>query len=321
MRFRDRPLLPTDMDAQLYVRRPFLEAAVLVPLREGRNVLLLGEAGAGKTTFLRYAANELGHAGRQVVIVNAGLAVDVGELLALVESELDVEADVGVARSSGAGAASLLAAARRLRRAEPATILVDGLLDPHVAFDLFGRLRDELWELGHVWLVTVRPRDSAPLRSPPADAFWGAIVEIPPLSVSETTELLRRGLDEDEYRIVDAERMIAGAHPRTVIREAQTTLAGGVPAATTSRVEELKRHAGALGRSEEMAMVELIGIGHPTSAHDPELLQRLGWSRPYAQRMLSKLEDEELVRSMPERDTDRPGRPRKLYEPVWDRAT
>jgi hypothetical protein len=318
MRFRDRPLLPTTMDAQLYVRRPQLEADVMAPLQAGRNVLLVGDAGAGKTTFLRYVANELDRARRRTVVVNAGLAVDAEGLLALVNSELGGETDTVPARSPATGVASLLAAARRLRREDPVAILVDGLLDPDVAFDLFGRLRDELWELGHVWLVAVRPRDSAPLRTPPADAFWGAIVEIPLLSVSEIADLLRRGLDEDEYRLVDdaVEWVITGAHPRTVIRMAQFVLAhGGVEVG----VDELTRRAAALGRSEELAMVELIGMGHPVSAHDPELLQHLGWSRPYAQRVLSKLENEGLLQSMPERDTDRPGRPRKLYEPTMVR--
>jgi hypothetical protein len=322
MRFRDRPLLPSGLDAELYLPRPQLEARLLTPLREGRNVLLLGEAGSGKTTLLRYAAGELEIAGRQVVVVNAGLAADVAGLLAQVDSELDMEAgDRGGAPASGATEpANLLAAVRRLRRAEPATILVDGLLDPDVAYDLFGRLRDELWELGHSWLVTARPRDSAPLRTPPADAFWGAIVEISLLSVSEIAKLLRRGLDEDEYRLVDdaVEWVITGAHPRTVIRTAQFVLAGG---GVKAGMDELTRRAAALGRSEELAMAELIGMGHPASAHDPELLQRLGWSRPYAQRMLSKLEDEGLLRSIPERDTDRPGRPRKLYEPTTVRST
>ena len=63
------------------------------------------------------------------------------------------------------------------------------------------------------------------------------------------------------------------------------------------------------------AMVELLGLGRPVSAHDPELLERLGWTRPYAQRILAHLESAGLVRSMPERGGERAGRPRKLYEP------
>jgi len=62
-------------------------------------------------------------------------------------------------------------------------------------------------------------------------------------------------------------------------------------------------------------MAELIGLGRPVSAHDPELLERLGWSRPYAQRILSHLESAGLLRAIPERNPQRTGRPRKLYEP------
>jgi len=71
----------------------------------------------------------------------------------------------------------------------------------------------------------------------------------------------------------------------------------------------------ALGRSEHMALAELEAIGHPTSAHDEQLLGRLGWSRPYAQRMLARLEEAGLVRVIPDRSGGQ-GRPRKLYEPT-----
>jgi hypothetical protein len=145
------------------------------------------------------------------------------------------------------------------------------------------------------------------------------VVEIGQLSYAETEQLLRRGLDDDEYRLVDSvgDKLIAGAYPRTTIRAAQEVLAGNGPAETAGapRSQQLAERASELGRSEAMAMAELQGLGHPVSAHDPELLGRLGWSRPYAQRMLSKLEDAGLLRSIPDRSGDRPGRPRKLYEP------
>lgn len=72
-------------------------------------------------------------------------------------------------------------------------ILVDGLIDSDVGYDLFGRLRDELWSSGHSWAVAVRPRDSAALRTPPADAFWSTVVEIPALTTEETERLLHLG--------------------------------------------------------------------------------------------------------------------------------
>ncbi|MGI8803469.1 MAG: hypothetical protein ACR2KV_15110, partial [Solirubrobacteraceae bacterium] len=213
-----------------------------------------------------------------------------------------------------AGPARLLRAVRRLRRDEPAAaILLDGLIDPDVGYDLFGRLRDELWAVGHAWAVAVRPRDSAALRTPPADAFWSAVVEIPPLDDGETASLLRLGLSPEELHAVERDRPVAAAHPRYVIRAAQDVLERRGAAAEPPSAEEHLRRATALGRGEAMAVAELQGLARPVSVHDPELLDRLRWSRPYAQRILSNLERQGILRSIPER-SHRPGRPRKLYE-------
>lgn len=313
MRFRDRPLLPDGIDASVYLARPRLEEAISAPLRMGRNVLVLGDAGAGKSTLLRRVAALLDRSDRPAVVVNGAMARDAGELLELVGAALDErfpqEGDSGhlERRSSVVG---LVEAVRHLARPAPVAILVD---DPgEAAYEVFGRLRDELWAVGHVWLVAARPRDSAPLRTPPADAFWGRVVEIPPLSYAETEGLLRRGLTDEEYQRVDVERPLSGAHPRYVIRWAQDALEPEDAEAGPPLGWHLRQASG-LGRSESMAVAELQGIGRPVSAHDPELLERLGWSRPYAQRVLANLEEHGLLRSIPER-SDKPGRPRKLYE-------
>lgn len=106
-----------------------------------------------------------------------------------------------------------------------------------------------------------------------------------------------------------------GLFPRALIRDAESRLAAADDATKLLDGGELERRASLLGRSESMAVVELLGLGRPASAHDPELLERLGWTRPYAQRILSRLESAGLVRSIPERSGERVGRPRKLYEP------
>lgn len=314
MRFRDRPLLVDGLDASLYLDRPELESRLVDPLLLDRNVLVLGEPGSGKSTLLRKAASLLSSRGHAAVVVNGALARDAKGLLELVDDALPPS---GAASAPERPASSgLLNAARRLRRPSPVAILLDGLLDAEIGYDVFGRLRDELWELGHPWAVAVRPRDSGALRTPPADAFWSSVVEIPPLDQGQADRLLGIGLDEVEYERVHREHIVAGAHPREVIRDAQQALtrASGL-AVTTGR--ELLERAGELGRSEAMAMAELQGLGRPVSAHDPELLERLGWSRSYAQRILSHLEANQLLRTTPERG-DRIGRPRKLYEPRPD---
>ena len=317
MLLRDRPLLVDGIDRHLYVERPALQRAVEEPLLNGRNVLLLGEGGAGKSTLMRSVVAHLQRADRDVVWVNAAPAGDAVSFLELVSLALGDDGPGGSDRPSASlgDAVSLLVAVRRLRAKDAAIIVVDDLSDAEIGYTVFGRLRDELWEAGHVWLVAARPRDSGALRSPPADAFWGAVVEIPPLDADEVTSLLTRGLDDDEYARVASDRALSGILPRALIRDVQRRLAADGPPDDVALSTKLEERANHLGRSEAMAMAELLGIGRPVSAHDPDLLERLGWSRPYAQRMLSHLESAGLVRSFPERTGERTGRPRKLYEP------
>jgi hypothetical protein len=289
MRFRDRPLLVDGLDADLYLERPELERRLSEPLAAGRNVLLLGEPGSGKSTLLRKAATVLAGQDRPAVIINAAVADDPTGLLDLVDAGLDEpldgrDPDEAAPRSSGQG---LLRAARRLRRDEPQVILVDGLIDTDIGYDVFGRLRDELWALGHTSAVAVRPRDSAALRTPPADAFWSTVIEIPPLQREETERLLRLGLTDDELSTLSRHGPIPGAHPRSAIRAAQDILdRSDDPASAAGGQEHLER-ASSLGRSEAMAVAELQGLRRPVSAHDPRV------ARPT--RVVAPVRSEDLV--------------------------
>lgn len=317
MLFRDRPLLPSSLDRDLYVARPTLEKALLGPLGQNRNVLLLGEAGSGKTTLMRRIAEELEEEGKQTVWVNAALAETAGDLLAMIAAEFPEDPSAAATDESAEGNAGLLALTRSLADRRPAVILVDGLSDAEVGFDLFGRLRDELWATGHSWLVAVRRKDSGALRTPPAEAFWATVVEIPPLDEKEVSEFLRRGLDEDELHRLEHEIRkvpVEGFHPRLLIREVESALEQE-PGGEGLQIGTLLQEASTLGGSEEIAMAALINLGRPVSAHDPEFLEDLDWSRAYAQRIFSNLESAGLVRSLPEASGARPGRPRKLYEP------
>ena len=317
MLFRDRPLLPSSVDADLYVARPRLEGDLLRPLEQHRNVLLLGDAGAGKTTLMRRTADILERQDQRTVWINAALADSPVELLTMVKEAIDegrsMPEPVGEEVRENLRLLSLI---RTLSHREPTVIFVDGLSDSQLSFDLFGRLRDELWATGHAWLVAARPKEAAGLRLPPAEAFWATVVEIPPLNEGEVSQFLSHGLEETEFHRLK-KIPIKGFHPRLLIREVEMALVAAEEGAEigTGHFDALLQKAAELGRSEEAALRELIGLGHPASAHDPELLGSLGWSRPYVQRILSHLEASGLVRSLPEPAGERTGRPRKLYEP------
>jgi AAA domain len=314
MLLRDRPLLQDSIDAAIYLPRPKLEEPLVRALTQERNALLVGPFGSGKTTLLRKVEAALGESGRRTVWINASFAESAESLLREVEQALQApDAGQGGPGSLSPRPPGLLPLVRAIATHQPAAIILDGLRDEGVGFDLFGRLRDELWAAGHVWLVAVTPQKSAALRTPPAEAFWSTVVEIPPLESDEIRELLEKGLDSFERRKVKARYPISDVHPRELIREVEQILEGDE--GQGRRIGSLTEEAGRLGRSEAMAMTELIGLGRPVSVHDPELLDRLGWSRAYAQRIFAALETAHLVRSIPEPSKERIGRPRKLYVP------
>ena len=326
MLLRERPLLADGIDADLYAPRAIGEALLDAALAE-RNTLLVGEPGSGKTTLLRWLRARLREAGRPCAFVNAALARDVPSFADLVAEAFEearrpapapiapvAERDETLPRT-----VRLLHEVRRLETSEPVVVLVDGLADGSVAHDWFGRLRDELWALGHTWVVAARPVDAGSFRAPPADAFWSLVLEVPRLSVAERDAMLERGLRPEERRLVDAAALPPDPTPRELIallREA-TSRSNGSSANGDLQAwwRQRRERAAALGQPEQLALGELEAIGRPVSAHDDELLRRLDWSRPYAQRVLGRLEDAGLVRVIPER-TGGQGRPRKLYEPA-----
>jgi predicted transcriptional regulator len=313
MRLRDRPLNPDDLDRPIYVERPALEDEIAKPLRQNRNVLLIGRAGSGKTTVMRQMQAQLEAEGIRTAWVNAALAHGTEELLEMADAALGQDGESPPVLAGTTPASRLLALTRAIGTRPPATILLDGLDEARLGFDLFGRLRDELWATGHAWLVSGRPPAAVKLRTPPAEAFWGAAVEIPPLSPEEVDQFVEVGLNPEERSRLRPDLELFGQTPRLLIREFEAALAEEDSGHAAS-LQALIDAASDLGQSEATAMTELVGLGRPASVWDPELAERLGWSRAYAQRIFARLEQAALVRSSPERAPEQ-GRPRKLYEP------
>jgi energy-coupling factor transporter ATP-binding protein EcfA2 len=334
MSLRDRPLLVDGIDRDLYVSRPDLEHSLLQSVEAGRNVLLVGPPGSGKSTTLRKLSADLSAHGRRGTLVLASPASTTEELLALIRSDVlpfDADTPIEVARSELLRSQSqevpvinLIDTVRKLGKAEEAVIMLDGPVSAEMVYELFGRLREELWALPHQWVLALRTAQSAAARKPPADAFFPELIEIPPLQASEIDELLERALNGTELRTVREDLASRGEfpprdypsemrYPREVVGLAHRALAGTLQ----SRDAELRRVtlAADLSRSASMALSEIEALARPVSAGDEEFLKRTGWTEAHARRLLAQMERAGVLSSMSDITPRSPGRPRKLYVP------
>jgi energy-coupling factor transporter ATP-binding protein EcfA2 len=331
MELSGRPLLDTKPDQRLFAGREGELERLLTSVERRLNVLLVGERGSGKTTLLRRLAYEL----RQKfpddppAFVEGPLAEDVRGYLSLVRHRLGLSptadptptellmspTSLTSRRDSLDDTLALPNLVASLREAAPdggrRVVLVDELPSAAIAQTLFGRLRDELWQLPLTWVVGVRPTDAGPLLAPPADAFFDVVVQLAPLSREAQRAILeaRAGLQGKRM----ASRIDEG-NPRRLLALAREALEGG--ADPSELVEALARRdaeVSKLGRSAGMLMAELESIG-PASASDERLLDRLGWTRSRAVQVFRELEDKGLVTSSTVKGAA--GRPRKVYRPV-----
>ena len=289
------------------------------------NVLLVGQRGAGKTSFLRKleasiaASDALGHA----VYVDAAAATTLGELIATTHwrlglAQVDLAPALEVAEHYGSrhdppgpvGAIELLHSLRpRSESLFPTSILLDEPL-PDLAHTLFGRLRDEVWQLPYTWVVAIDVVDRPRVLQPPADAFFGVVVELGELSHRDAVELLRARVG-DELGLDDLELLadLAGHNPRRLIALARETLVGGVPIAQLAS-DARKREERLKGLSAPARRVaEYLEDAGPRSASDEDLLAYFGWTRNRAVQVLNELEQAGVLISRVQK-----GGRRKMYE-------
>jgi hypothetical protein len=307
----NRPLFPTRADEAFFVATD-AASAFRKGLELRRNTLLVGPRGSGKTSILRLGEHWLREQRRPVAFASLR---GVEDPVAAVHRAA-VEAGWVTAEAPADETPFLPTALLRRLSAAPdgAVVLLDDV-GAEAGATLFGRLRDELWQVGLTWAVAASPTDAGALLSPPADAFFERRVTLEPLSEDERRELLeRRGVARERARSLAAD---GPGNPRELIALARDVEENGAsPAALAAAADRLRTEAeAAAGRAGEQLVAELDGLG-PVSAGDAALLDRLGWDRPRAARTLSRLEDAGLVRSHLEPRNGRNGRPRKLYELV-----
>jgi energy-coupling factor transporter ATP-binding protein EcfA2 len=301
---RNKPLLDTSADAGLFVE-PAEFGRIAAAVRQGLNVAVLGGPGVGKTTLLRQLTRQLREEGKPAVFVNAEPAhttaealMEVREQLAespVVPDELKDAALESVASERPADLARSLA----VDTSQPVVVIVDGL-DETTGHELFGRLRDVLWEAPMTWIVASRDRG---LLTPPADVFFEQATELGPRSVGEISELLTRRVGGDSRKLPLSE--IASASdgiPRRALELAREVVIDRQDVARVLEQRALREaRASELGRAPSMLLTEIEQLGRPVWSSDPELLARMGWTRNRAVQVLGQLEQAGLLESYTDR--------------------
>lgn len=207
---------------------------------------------------------------------------------------------------------------RRLR--ERPVVILDEVASSDIARELFARFRDELWKLNITWLIASSKSELDGFLTPPGDVFFAKVIELSPLRRDEQIELINLRINADS-EITNPVPITVEDNPRRLLvatAEIIDSLDNPPPEQTHERVEILLQTLGepAIELSRQL---EVLG---PTSASDPELQTRLGWSRSRVVQVLKQLEAYGLVKSFTR--SDGPGAPRKLYrleDPGFDMET
>lgn len=316
-RLDNRPLLGT-VDRDLFLA-PSIMPALDAALERQLNALVMGPPGSGKTTLLRAVQASRNNDTKPAVYVDLGSARDAGQALMVIADALgqrwgafgDTLRSSFLPETTPSGA--LLRLARRLGDAPASLLLVDSPPGEGHAHTLFGRLRDELWQQGHQWVVAANDVLRDELTRPPAGAFFDVQLELAALSEDDQRAFLARRLADEPGVDVDAMVNETDGLPRSLLQLARTAALSPEPVtALLARREQQRQRLVKLPRSASTIARYLADHG-PTSGSDPLLLATLGVSDQRARQVLRELEEAGLVRSFPERQ-ERAGRPRKLYE-------
>ena len=313
-----RPLSSTGRDADLYVGFSRQELRVVEAVGARLNVLVLAPRGGGKTSFLHHLSREMaGAVGWDPIYVDGRRADSTVDLLLDVWRQVTGRSSVLRAddRFAALDAAEVLTQLRQDVAARPESapklvVLLDGTPTPEAVHTIFGKLRDEIWRIEVAWVVAGDSENRAMYLTPPADAFFGAVVDLPPLTDEEAMDLLRHRVTGPQRTL---KRLVAASdrRPRSLIRLAGDVYVNGLDLGQAEeRRKELESAIERLGRPAAMLVAEMAALG-PVAAGDDRLLKRLGWTRPRVIQVLHQLEGEGLVESGMSQITG--GRPKKLY--------
>ena len=304
-----RPLTASDADHQLFANRSSELHRVSRALDLGLNAYVHGPPGSGRTSFLRqierawpkahyvrlYGFETLSERLDQVELAVTGTA------LKRTRPSPFAEAFRAMSTTETRTVADPL---RHLKKAvgpiggEPLHVVLVDDVDRKVCHELFGRLRDGLWELPIQWVVT---STSASL-DPPADTFFDAVVELLPFDRQGLRELLRLRaasgtpeegslLRETADSILDT---VAPCTPRRALSVLRDLYLSDDLLEATRQLEDLRSARAGLKPTANRLIDALIHHG-PTHAGDAELLSEVGVTRSRVVQLLAQLEADGLV--------------------------
>ena len=317
-----RPLTDNPLDQLLFVDRTEETRRLLASVERRSNVLVTGAPGIGKTSLLHRAAGELRSRGYQPTFVDAAPASSVEDLIDLIRWRLGnapIVSPFNVAMQQMTGQEVLGGAARLTRLLttlgtgvdanERRVLLIDEPPSGEIGHTLFGRLRDEVWQLPFIWVVAIDEHHRAAMTRPPADAFFPVVVELGPLSPQDALELLEKRLDSTPAPGLERIVEIGSGSPRRLLALTRDLVINEQPAEEILRQEQ-KRGAilDELGDSAGLLFTFLQEHG-ASSASDDDLLTAMGWTRARATQVLNSLEEAGLAVGRREK-----GGRRKLYE-------
>lgn len=324
LRITQRPLQSTSADTVLFVDRAAELEKLSRAVRHGFNSLVLGDRGVGKTSLLRRFEAQLADGRTDYRFIEAGNATTVRDLIELAHRAMHRDQPESANALRSQSAASVIDHLRDLapRDGRRVVMLLDSI-GSKIVQQLFGHLRDELWNLPHVWIVAGNGPDRSAYLDPPADSFFDAIVDVGELAEDDAVDLLARrarqaGQDDPAAETllsvsVRLSKEVTPRTPRNLLAAARDILLESTHDALQAPTipDALQTRAAKLGRAPAMLFSEVVNLG-PVSASDNRLLSRLGWTRPRAVQVFKQLEDAGLV-VVKQDEPEGPGRPRKLY--------
>ena len=338
LQISQRPLSGSELDQELFVGRVAELARLRQAMDMGFNVLLLGERGIGVTSLVHHCSalihDEEPPPPFRCHIVDGGAARDIRELVTAIRQVLESGKSL-LEHSIAQGLYSTRLyqgtysnpitelreqayATRDQNFGFDPTIIIDNMNDTKLAHDLFGRQRDDLWEIPFKWVICGRLSRRTEYLTPPADAFFDTELILEPLDDSVAKSLLEARINSTNSTDVENAEKIrshlyqiirqGNGNPRQLLNEARSITLQ--EQSNKGADEHIFTYAATLTDTEESVLQYLQSRG-PTSASDLEFQDYIDVTRERLTQVLRQLENNGLVFSF--FDKSGAGRPRKYY--------